>query len=512
MKMNFGFRPRISFGVLARNIAAGPTTKPAGFSALICNLLPANSRIETLEDREHIVLPMVILTEGVHCGSSGALLYSTEELAKTPEAWNHKPIVVYHPEMNGAGISACAPDIINTRKIGVMMNTKFEDGKLKSEAWIERNRADLVDTRIMKAVDAGTMMELSTGVFIDVEETSGTWNNEEYVGIARNFRADHLALLPDQIGACSIADGAGFIRNRQKGGLVRNMLNSIGLGKLIKNEDFSHSVIGDRLQAALQARFSADGNDSYCWVQDVFDSFVVYSLNGRFWRLGYTATDTGVTLDTGKPTEVFRVVSYRTVTAPTNNTSGQPGTTNNTEPMDKKKLVDGIIAANKGWPEAKRTTLMAMDDSDLTLIHNMVTAPAPAAPAGTTTNIVPAAVIAPVTAAAVPAPVVPAAPKTVDEYIAAAPEGMQSVLRNSLALHAQQKSALIEKIVANTNNPFPKESLEKKELSELQALAKLAGIAAEPALAANYVGQGNTASATTNSEEALGLPTTLAAK
>ncbi len=503
MKMNFRFGPRISLGVLARNIAAGPVTKPAGFSGLICNLLPANSRIETLEDREHIVLPMVILTEGVHCGSSGALFYSTEELSKTPEAWNHKPIVVYHPEMNGAGISACAPEVINTRKIGVMMNTKFEDGKLKSEAWIERNRADLVDTRIMKAVDAGVMMELSTGVFIDIEETAGTWNTEEYVGIARNFRADHLALLPDQIGACSIADGAGFIRNRQRGGLVRNMLNSIGLGKLIKNEEFSHSVVGDRLQAALQARFSADGNDSYCWVQDVFDSFVVYSMNGRFWRLGYTATGTGVTLDAGKPTEVFRVVSYRTVTTPTSNTPGQPGTTNNEQSMDKKKLVDGIITANKGWTEAKRATLMAMDDADLTLIHNMVTAPAPAAPAAATTNT--PAVTAP---AAVTTPVVPAvvAPKTVDEYIASAPEGIQSVLRNSVALHAQQKAALIEKIVANANNPFPKETLEKKDLSELQGLAKLAGIAAEPALSANYSGQGNTASATTNTEEVLDLP------
>lgn len=31
--------------------------------------------------------------------------------------------------------------------------------------------------------------------------------------VARNHRPDHLAILPDQVGACSLADGAGLIRN-----------------------------------------------------------------------------------------------------------------------------------------------------------------------------------------------------------------------------------------------------------------------------------------------------------
>jgi hypothetical protein len=35
----------------------------------------------------------------------------------------------------------------------------------------------------------------------------------QYVGIARNHRPDHLAILPDLKGSCSIADGAGLCRN-----------------------------------------------------------------------------------------------------------------------------------------------------------------------------------------------------------------------------------------------------------------------------------------------------------
>src|SRR6266480_3777490 len=119
------------------------------FSRLTCNLLPSGCRYDQLEGRDYVVVPMVMLTEGVHKGSHGSLYYPKEELSKTPVVWNHKPIVVYHPTMNGEGISACDPTIINSRKVGLMMNTKFEGGKLKSEAWIEKVRANAVDERIM---------------------------------------------------------------------------------------------------------------------------------------------------------------------------------------------------------------------------------------------------------------------------------------------------------------------------------------------------------------------------
>lgn len=180
---------------------------------LTFNILPKLVRHDKMEDRDFLVVPMVMLTEGVHNGSKGPVYYPPEELSKTPEAWNHKPVVVYHPSLNGVGVSACDPAIITNRKVGVIMNTKFAGGRLTSEAWIEKSRADVVDERIMKAITDNEMMELSTGVFIDCDATPGEWKGETYVGVARNYRPDHLALLPDQIGACSLKDGAGFLRN-----------------------------------------------------------------------------------------------------------------------------------------------------------------------------------------------------------------------------------------------------------------------------------------------------------
>ena len=55
----------------------------------------------------------------------------------------------------------------------------------------------------------GEMMEVSTGLFSEIEPKPGVFKGRHYKGVVRNLRPDHLAILPDSIGACSIADGAG---------------------------------------------------------------------------------------------------------------------------------------------------------------------------------------------------------------------------------------------------------------------------------------------------------------
>ena len=85
------------------------------------------TRFDTMEGKQFLVAPMVMLTEGVHAGSGGPLYYSKNELNDCPQAWNHKPVVVYHPEANGEGVSACDPIILSNRKVGVIMNAKTEE-------------------------------------------------------------------------------------------------------------------------------------------------------------------------------------------------------------------------------------------------------------------------------------------------------------------------------------------------------------------------------------------------
>jgi hypothetical protein len=171
-----------------------------------------NFAMSKLEDKTHIVVPCVMLVEGVHAGSNGALFYPANELKKSCHLWNGRPVVAYHPSMF-ADSFAGHPEIFNLQKVGVIFNAKFEGKAIKAECWLDPERLKKVDDRILKAVENGKMMELSTGVFTENEDTAGTFNGKKYLAIARNYQPDHLAILPTQKGACSIADGCGLCRN-----------------------------------------------------------------------------------------------------------------------------------------------------------------------------------------------------------------------------------------------------------------------------------------------------------
>lgn len=174
------------------------------------------TRREQLHGRDYIVAPMAMLTEGVHNGSGGPLYYPEKECRAAVQSWNMRPVVVYHPEINGQGVSACDPEILEKQQVGMVLNTVW-DGKLRAEAWLEADRLSAVDNRILDALEQNKMMEVSTGLFTDNEPEPGTYGTEAYTHIARNHRPDHLAILPDRVGACSIADGAGLLQLNEEG-------------------------------------------------------------------------------------------------------------------------------------------------------------------------------------------------------------------------------------------------------------------------------------------------------
>lgn len=174
------------------------------------NLATQNTRREELNGKTYTVVPMVLLTEGVHAGSDGPMYYPREELAKTPAIWNMKPVVVYHP---AAGESATDPDVARRRQVGMVMNAHWRDGKLRAEAWLEDMRVAAVDARIATSLSQNQTVEISTGLFTDRVYAPGRWGKEYFDYVATNYRPDHVAILPDTTGACSVADGCGLLRN-----------------------------------------------------------------------------------------------------------------------------------------------------------------------------------------------------------------------------------------------------------------------------------------------------------
>jgi len=444
---------------------------------------------------------MVMLVEGVHNGSAGSLYYPKDELGKTPQVWNHKPIVVYHPTLNGEGVSACDPDIINKRKVGMMMNTKFEKGKLKSEAWIERSRADAVDDRIMQAIDAKKVMELSTGLYIDVANEEGKWEKEDYTGIARNYRPDHLALLPDQIGACSIADGAGLCRNQSQP-ITKETLAQLEL---------SYNSIQQMLATAIQQKLNFNAEKGpWIWIADVYSNFFIYEKEGKFWRLGYTANDAGVSLSDEDPVEVKRVTEYRTI-------KGEKVGNQNTETqiMKKQKLIAILMAhavtaingvtLSDNMPEDQLAKLTDehLENELKEVLKKAKETPKKEEPKkeDPKTNVDPAPVLKKD----------PETPKlaTLQEYVNAAPLELREVLTSGLNTLAQKKAALVAEIVANKSNVFSKEYLESRPVQELEGIAALARVPAANTVALPYYGGQAPTPTTINTlkPEALPLPT-----
>jgi len=170
--------------------------------------------------REWIVAPLSMIVPGVLNGSKGALYYPPDECEATAEAWNHIPITVYHPTHNGYHVSARDPGVVDRQGVGVVLNPQFgtngtKEHKLRAEGWFDVERTRAVDPRVLNALERGTPIELSTGLFTDNEPAPLGANHQGrgYEYVARNYRPDHLAVLPDQVGACSIRDGCGVMVN-----------------------------------------------------------------------------------------------------------------------------------------------------------------------------------------------------------------------------------------------------------------------------------------------------------
>ena len=166
---------------------------------------------KTLDGKDYFVVPLSMIVPGVLHGSKGPLLYPIEEIARNADAWNDMPIVVNHPTNDkGDAVSARSPDVLDRFCVGRVFNAQV-NGKLSAEGWFDIQKTRKLCPSTYDKLVKNQPEELSTGLFTDNEPVKNgrTDDGREYVGIARNYRPDHLAILPDKKGACSIKDGCG---------------------------------------------------------------------------------------------------------------------------------------------------------------------------------------------------------------------------------------------------------------------------------------------------------------
>lgn len=185
---------------------------------LVANLSVGKVRRETMGGRKYLVAPLTLIVPGVLNGSRGPLFYPEDEVAKNFDAWNNVPITVGHPKTEGRHVSARDPEVLDKQGIGVVLKANVR-GRLRAEGWFDAERTRQVDKRIYEALVKNKPIELSTGLFTENEPAPSGANHKgkSYSFIARNYKPDHLAVLPDQVGACSIRDGCGVNVNQGGG-------------------------------------------------------------------------------------------------------------------------------------------------------------------------------------------------------------------------------------------------------------------------------------------------------
>jgi hypothetical protein len=169
--------------------------------------------------RGYYVAPMTLIVPGVLNGSQGALYYPPDEIARDHHAWNGIPLVSYHPtSMTGGHLSAQDDGVLDKQGIGDFFGSHINDkGMLRGQGWFDVEKCNKVNRQIINAVKAGKQIELSTGLFTDNHPApqGSHFQGKPYTHIARNYRPDHVAILVDQVGACSLHDGCGVhVSNR----------------------------------------------------------------------------------------------------------------------------------------------------------------------------------------------------------------------------------------------------------------------------------------------------------
>jgi hypothetical protein len=447
------------------------------------------TRTESFEGREHIVAPVVLLLEGVHHGSAGRVLYTTAELERYPEAWSGIPLPIDHPHVGGHPASANTPQLVEGASVGRLWNTYFDNGQLRGEVWIDVAKAADIAPEVLARVQRREPLEVSTGMWFDAEPQQGTFRGENYDLVARNFRPDHLALLPEGVGACSYQDGCGLRANKIEEGeemdkkraweaVTPGALEQLGLNAA------GYRKIGSLLQAELDRMDVRNSNSPVMhYLVEFYEDSFIYRVENRdgskFFKRTY-AVENEKKIKLGE--EVTEVREERKYVAITSKTK-----TNEKEDSGMKKCCPEKVAAliaNEAWPytEDDRGWMEALTEEAFGRLEAAFKPPVTndngdeekaqllKANKDLTTEV---GGLKEELKTLKDKQNEKEEPKF-EEMLANAAPDVREAIEEGQAMAKRKKEELIKEITANKRNTFTPEELQGKKLPELEKLAQMA--------------------------------------
>lgn len=443
-------------------------------------------RVETLRNSEYAVTPAVILVEGVIQGAMADTpeLALSSEFGKIPEAWNGRPVVVNHPKRNSQFVPAGIPDVWEQEVIGWLFNTVVEDSRLKTELWVNKEwMEDSGYSEIKANVEEAKTMEVSTGLFADVEEVSGIWNGEQYEGVWRNVVPDHLAILENSPGACSVEDGCGTSRlnvqspqsTQSEGGCCMSTSNDNadrkGPGFLARLLNFVSTVksnstdmnTGDQFAAASSA-LGAVEKDFY--VVAVYDDRVIYEVYDQSagWRMkqrSMSISSDGQVSIGSEAIEVMPVTDFVPVKITVTSTTDTPETPEAPEPVLEANAGTAGTAGDTSdeeipqSPTAEPLNGKTVTDTQVPELSTQEPEPEP-------------------TPAPEPTSTVVEEHMTLQSFLAKADKSEASRVQAALQVFEAQRSDLIKQILGSETNAFSETELRAMSHEQLQKVNALA--------------------------------------
>ncbi len=471
----------------------------------------------THAEREYLVAPCIMIVEGVL--NQGYV--PGEEIARCQ--WSGIPLVVNHPEQDGAPISANDPDVLQSYGVGRVYRSQIASVmhqnhalvRAHAELWIDVAQAHAHGgeaVQVMTMLESQQRLEVSTAFYCDSEATIGSFYGVPYREIHRNLRADHLALLPNSIGACSFLDGCGAPRlnhtnqscacpsptctctsgvspmeeeapvrgwraflqtlrqfvTREEAALpaaeaaetsVDAAVDAFEEVALTTNDESSLvteqsiSDLRESLYGCLAREAGVNFTPTYIEEVDPVTQAFIYRCGERLCRRYWSLTDGIVTLlaeveDVQRSTEYLAVPDTASTTPPP--AEEMYAMTMAAPPISIKTRVNRLIAngARNGWTEDSRQRLEAMDEATLILLENLPQRDLP---------------------------IERQEPTTLEDALQYVPAQFRETLSNATQAYEKRKKQLIEVIVANKQNPFERSELEVMTADRLEQLVVMAG-------------------------------------
>ena len=456
-----------------------------------------------LQGRSHMVVPCTLIVEGVHNGNQGPMFYSTTVISQHALEWNGVPVTLMHTTDHQGSPELCAadPSIYDRFVIGRVFNARADGARLRAELWIDVNRARELDANLVNRLQRGDPIEVSTGLLpISLTANGGIWQNEEYSAEVLSLRPDHLAILPNDCGACSLLDGCGIRNRKEDDNVLRKPSKDL-------KQQMSEFLIGngqgmiEKFQLLSSYLDGMDSGESVHFLEEAHEGEMIYRVVShagtatrmeQFFKVSYTINDDN-TIELGTPSPVIRDISYKPVTTNEDVESKQKQKDEEEEdPPVENKQGEKDMSEKKDKP-VENAGCPCSDKPDEAVAANATSAdptPAPAAPA--VTNKVEKEEL------------------TLNEFLAKLPSDTRDFVESGLALHNQKKTQLIEGIVNASGNQFTAEELSGKQMGELEKINNLIRPASDQdnviQMPTIYPGQMGAPVDNASNDEPLGVP------